>query len=105
MKGNDMTKSKSSISEVRSYTDIGEFWDKHDLSDLWGKTRRVGFDVDITSEVTYYPIEQNLSTKIQLLARKQGLSSGTLVNLWLDQKMREQGSSSRTARKLIAKNA
>ncbi|HWR20367.1 MAG TPA: CopG family antitoxin [Verrucomicrobiae bacterium] len=100
-----MKKSKSSISQARSYTDIGEFWDKHDLSDVWGKTRGVGFDVDIKSEVTYYPIEQNLSEKIQLLARKQGLSSGTLVNLWLEQKMREQGSSSRTARKLTAKNA
>ena len=100
-----MKKSKSSISEARSYTDIGEFWDKHDLSDFWGKTRRVRFDVDIESEVTYYPIEQNLSTKIQLLARKQGLSSGTLVNLWLEQKMREQWSSSITARKLTAKNA
>jgi len=85
--------------------DIGEFWDKHDLSDFWEKTRRVRFDVDIESEVTYYPIEQNLSKKIQLLARKQGLSSGTLVNLWLEQKMREQGSSSRTAGKLTAKNA
>lgn len=100
-----MKKSKSSISEAHSYTDIGEFWDKHDLSDFWGKTRRVRFDVDIESEVTYYPIEQNLSTKIQLLARKQGLSSGTLVNLWLEQKVREQGSSSRTARKLTAKTA
>jgi len=100
-----MKKSKSSISEARSYMDIGEFWDKHDLSDFWEKTRRVRFDVDIESEVTYYPIEQNLSKKIQLLARKQGLSSGTLVNLWLEQKMREQGSSSRTAGKLTAKNA
>lgn len=100
-----MKKSKSSISEARSYMDIGEFWDTHDLSDYWGKTRRSRFDVDIESEVTYYPIEQNLSKKIQLLARKQGLSSGTLVNLWLEQKMREQGASSRTARKLTAKNA
>lgn len=100
-----MKRSRSSISEARSYTDIGEFWDKHDLSELWGKTRRSRFDVDIESEVTYYPIEQNLSKKIQSLARKQGLSSGTLVNLWLEQKMREQGTSSRTARRLIAKHA
>lgn len=98
-------KGKSSISQAHSYTDIGEFWDKHDLSEFWGKTRRMRFNVNIESEATYYPIEQNLSKKIQLLARKQGLSSGTLVNLWLEQKMREQGASSRTARKLTAKTA
>lgn len=100
-----MKKDKSSISEAHSYADIGEFWDTHDLSDFWGKTRRVRFDVDIKSEVTYYPIEQNLSKKIQLLARKQGLSSGTLVNLWLEQKMREHASSNRAVGKLTAKNA
>ena len=100
-----MQRKKSSISAARAYRDIGEFWDKHDLSDFWGKTRRVRVDVDIESEVTYYPIEQNLSKKIQLLARRQGVSSDTLVNLWLEQKMREQASSNRMAGKLTAKNA
>ncbi|MCZ7624800.1 MAG: hypothetical protein C3F12_11565 [Candidatus Methylomirabilota bacterium] len=100
-----MKRSKSSISEARSYTDIGEFWDTHDLSDFWAKTRRARFEVHIESEAIYYPVEQNLSKKIQMLARKQGLSSDTLVNLWLEQKIREQGASSRAARKLIAKNA
>lgn len=100
-----MKKSKSSISKARSYTDIGEFWDKRDLSVFWGKTRRVRFDVEIESEVTYYPIERNLSKKIQSLARRQGVSSGTLVNLWLEQKMREHASSNRAVGKLTAKNA
>ncbi len=100
-----MRKNKSSISQAGSYTDIGEFWDKRDLSDFWGKTRRVRFDVEIESEVTYYPIERNLSKKIQSLARRQGVSSGTLVNLWLEQKMREHASSNRAVGKLTAKNA
>ncbi|OGP54497.1 MAG: hypothetical protein A2W73_02900 [Deltaproteobacteria bacterium RIFCSPLOWO2_12_55_13] len=96
-----MKKNKTSISKARSYAEIGEFWDEHDLSDFWGKTRKVTFDVEIESEVTYYPIEKTLSEKIQLLARKRGVPSGTLVNLWLEQKIKEQAS----ARKLTAKNA
>jgi hypothetical protein len=48
--------------------------------------------VDIQSEVTYYPIERDLSEKIQSLARKRGVSSDTLVNLWLEQKIKEQAS-------------
>ena len=87
-----MRKNKSSISKARSYAEIGEFWDEHDLSDFWRKTKKVKFDVDVESEVTYYPIEKSLSDRIQSLARKRGVSSDTLVNLWLDQKIKEQAS-------------
>lgn len=87
-----MRKSKSSVSKARSYAEIGEFWEVHDLSDFWAKTKKVKFDVGIESEVTYYPIERDLSEKIQSLARKRGVSSDTLVNLWLEQKVKEQAS-------------
>ena len=70
VKGKDMRKNKSSISKARSYAEIGEFWDEHDLSDFWRKTKKVKFDVDVES----------------------GVSSDTLVNLWLDQKIKEQAS-------------
>ena len=87
-----MPKNKSSVSKARSYREIGEFWDAHELSDFWGKTKKVKFDVDIASEVTYYPIERDLSKKIQSAARTRGVPSDTLVNLWLEQKMKEQAS-------------
>ncbi len=99
-----MKKSRSSISKARSYAEIGEFWDGHDLSDFWRKTRPVRFDVVVEPEATYYPIEKGLSEKIQSVARKRGVPSGTLVNLWLEQKIKEQRSS-RRAGKLSAKNA
>jgi hypothetical protein len=33
-------KNESSISRTRSYAEIGEFWDKHDLSDIWGRQEK-----------------------------------------------------------------
>ena len=83
---------KSSISKSRSYAEIGEFWDEHDLSDYWSKTRRVKFDVVLEPEATYYPVSKDLSEKIQSEARKQGVSSDTLVNLWPEQKIKERRS-------------
>ena len=62
------------------------------MSDFWGKTKKVNFDVDIVSEVTYYPIERDLSEKIQSVARARGVSSDTLVNLWPEQKIKEKAS-------------
>jgi CopG antitoxin of type II toxin-antitoxin system len=99
-----MKKSRSSISRARSYAEIGEFWDEHDLSDSWKKTKKVQFDVVLEPEATYYPVEKDLSEKIQSVARKQGVSSDTLVNLWLKQKVKEQRTT-RAGRKLSAKNA
>jgi hypothetical protein len=85
-----MKKSKSSISKARSYAEIGEFWDKHDLSDYGSKTRKVKFDVVLEPEATYYPVAKDLSEKIQSQARKEGVSSYALVNSWLDQKLKEK---------------
>ena len=85
-----MKKLKSSISKARSYAQLGEYWDKHDLSDMWGKTKKMKFEVVAEPEATYYPVERDLSARIQSLAKNQGVSSDTLVNLWLEQKINEQ---------------
>ena len=88
-----MKRGKSSISKARSYAEIGEFWDKQDLSDFWSKTRKVKFDVVLEPQATYYPVQKDLSEKIRSEARKQGVPSDTLVNLWLEQKIKEHRSS------------
>jgi len=85
-----MRKNKSSLSKASSYREIGEYWDSHDLSEVWDKTRKVKFDVSIESETTYYPVEKSLSERVQALAKKQGVSSDTLINLWIQQKLQEQ---------------
>jgi hypothetical protein len=83
-------KSRSSISRAKSYKEIGDFWDTHDLSDYWDQTKPVEFEVDIESETTYYAMEKNLSKQIQSIARKRGVSADTLINLWVQEKVQEQ---------------
>ena len=100
-----MKKSKSSISKARSYAEIGEYWDRHELSDAWGKTKKVKFEVVSEPEATYYPVEKELSAKIQSVAKKRGVASDTLVNLWLEQKIKEQRSGTKRGGKLAAKHA
>jgi len=87
-----MKRNRSSLSRAISYKEIGEYWDVHDLSEFWEKTKRVKFDVQIESEIIYYPIEKSLSEKLQSFAKKQGISSDTLINLWIQQKLQEKPS-------------
>ena len=87
-----MSKHKSSISKAQSYKEIGEFWDTHDLSDYWDQTEPVKFEVDIQSELTYYALDNELSTKVRTIAKRRGVSADTLLNLWVQEKLLEQKS-------------
>ncbi len=87
-----MDKNKASLSKASSYREIGDYWDIHDVTEVWDKTRKVKFDVEIESEVIYYPLEKSLSEKVRSLAKKHGITSETLINLWVQQKLQEQTS-------------
>ncbi len=83
-----MNESKSTISQAGSYKEIGDFWDTHDLADHWGQTEPVDFEVDLESEVTYYALDKELSEMLSEVAVERGISAGTLVNLWVQEKLR-----------------
>ena len=80
---------KSSISKARTYAEIGDFWDEHDLSDYWPKTRSVRADVDLESEESLYAVEKGLSETIRRAAKQRGVSPHTLINLWLQEKVQK----------------
>jgi len=80
---------KSSISKAQSYTDIGEFWDTHDLADYWDQTEPAEFEVGVLSEMTYYALDRELSEEVRSLARKRGVSADTLLNLWVQEKLQQ----------------
>jgi hypothetical protein len=87
-----MKRSKSSISHAQSYREVGEFWDQHDLTDYWDQTEPVEFEVDIQSKATYFPVEISLSEKLVSLAEQRGVSPETLLNLWVQEKLRDEAS-------------
>jgi len=85
-----MPKLKSTISKSSTYRQLGEFWDTHDLSEFWDKTKPASFDVAMESETTYYAVDMKLSEEVEEIARKRGVAADTLINLWVQEKLREQ---------------
>ena len=85
-----MTKGRSAISKIKSYKEIGDFWDTHDLSDFWDQTKKVEFGVDIQSEIIYCSLDKKLAEKVQSIAQRRGVSADTLINLWVQEKLQEQ---------------
>jgi len=82
-----MTEDKTSISKAASYQEVGEFWSKRDLADFWGETEPVDFEIEMESERRYYPLERDLSNELNKIARRRGVSTVTMLNLWIKEKL------------------
>jgi len=72
-----------------SLEEAAEFWDNHDLADYEGQTKEVEFEVDLQRRVFLTALEPELAKKLAICARKQGISTETLINVWLSEKLAE----------------
>ncbi len=86
---------KSSVSEAKSYQEIGKFWDEHDSTEF-GEQTDVEFKVSVQSQRRYYPIDNTLSSKIKQVARDRGVSEETLLNLWVQEKLSQNETQQKT---------
>jgi hypothetical protein len=73
----------------KSVEEAAEFWDSHDLADYWDLTREAHFEVDIQRRVFLTALEPTLAKKLTALAHRQGVSTETLINVWLAEKVKE----------------
>jgi hypothetical protein len=82
-----MKRSKTPISKATTYKEIAEFWDTHSLADYWDRTKPADFQVNLQSEVVYYPLVRGLALQIRKMARQQGVRPETLLNIWVQEKL------------------
>ena len=73
----------------KSLQEAADFWDRHDLTDYRDQTREAHFEVDIQRRRFLTALEPELAKKLTACARKQGVSTETLINVWLTEKVRE----------------
>ena len=81
---------KTKISQSQNYEGLSEFWEVHDLADYWDQTQLAHFEIDIQSHITYYAIDNELAASLHKIARKRGISANTLLNLWIQEKVKSQ---------------
>lgn len=88
-KDDSMPKSKR-IPEFRSYEEMGEFWDTHSLADYWDQTEPAEFEISEQVRRRYVVcIDRDVLNRVQRLARIRGVSTESLVNLLLEQRLGE----------------
>jgi len=82
----------SSISQARTLEEIAEFWDTHSLADYDDQTYEVEMQFDPSARRTYVGIEPKLLQEVRQVASERRVSTQTLVNLWLRQRIDQLGS-------------
>jgi hypothetical protein len=78
------------IPEFNSYAEMAEFWDSHSLADYWDQTEPAEFEISNEVRRRYLvSVDRELLGRVQRIARARGLSTESLVNLLLEQRLRE----------------
>ena len=85
-----MSEGRSSISNATTYKEMGEFWDTHDAAEYWDQSEPVHFDFDGATSTFYFRIEATLAEKLRAAAKQRGVSSETLLNLWVQEKLGQE---------------
>ncbi|MFH1563694.1 MAG: CopG family antitoxin [Nitrospirota bacterium] len=78
-----------SIPENMSIEEASEFWDTHNVSDY--SSYIVQLEYTPEEEITFVAIANNLLSQVGQQAKKRGVSIETLINLWVQEKVRRFG--------------
>jgi len=68
--------------------ELWDFWDTHSSADYEDVMEPVEVEIDLSSSKVYCPVAKDLLRQVQRQARQQGVSTETLINLWLQEKLR-----------------
>ena len=76
-----------SLSKARTLQEIAEFWDTHSLADYDDQTYEVEMTFEPSARHPVVIIEPELMEDLRRIASERKVSTQTLVNLWLRQRV------------------
>ena len=85
-----MERSKSkSLPRTRSLPELVGFFETRDMGEYWDKMPEAKFDVAIRRRTHLIAIDEEIVDQLTQIAMSRKISSGTLVNSWLKEKIRK----------------
>lgn len=72
-----------------SLEEFWEFWDTHSSVDYEDMMEPVDVEIEVSSSKMYCAIAKDVLLQVRTQAHQQGVSTETLINLWLQEKLFE----------------
>jgi len=86
-----MAKSKpKTLPHFRSLDELVKFFDTHDLGEYWDEMPEAHFEVDIKRRTHLFALDAELADKLTEIAKSRQMSSDSLLNAWLKEKIQEK---------------
>ena len=73
---------------LKSVKELVEFFETHDMGDYWEKMPEAHFDVNIKRRRHLVALEEDIVDKLTEIAKSKKVSSESLINAWLKDKIR-----------------
>lgn len=83
----DLTHSNTLPENFDSLEEFWGFWDTHSSADYEGFMEAVKVDFDLSWSKTYCAVAKDVLRQVRTRAHQQGVSTETLINLWLRERL------------------
>lgn len=84
-----MEKNKArTLPRSKSFKELIDFFETHDMGDYWEKMPEAHFDVSIKKRKHLVALEEDIVDKLTEIAKSKKVSSESLINTWLKDKIR-----------------
>ena len=77
----------TSLSNSQTIEQLAEFWDTHDATDFDEQTHEVEMHFELDRRYHYVAIDPDLLSSLRQRAQARGLSTESLINLWLQERL------------------
>jgi hypothetical protein len=67
--------------------EMWSFWDTHSSADYEDIMEPIEVEIDPSSSRVYCPVAKDLVRQVRSRARQQGVSTETLINIWLQERL------------------
>jgi hypothetical protein len=72
----------------KSVKELVDFFETHDMGDYWEQMPQAHFDVNIKKRKHLVALEEDIVDKLTEIAKSKKVSSESLINTWLKDKIR-----------------
>jgi CopG antitoxin of type II toxin-antitoxin system len=80
---------RNKMPKFDSLDKLVQYFDAHDMGDHWRDLSEANFDIDIKSRRHVFALDEDLAERVTQIARTKRVSSRTLINKWLREKVSE----------------
>ncbi len=79
---------RKTLPRSKSVRELVDFFETHDMGDYWEQMPEAHFDVNIRKRTHLVALEEDIVDKLTEIARTRKISSESLINIWLKEKIR-----------------